>query len=32
MSVDSNVKELMPLGEDIHVTTQGCVQQQNVEW
>ena len=32
MSVDSNVKELMPLSEDIHVTTQGYMQQHDVEW
>ena len=32
MIVDSNVKELMPLREDIHVTTQGYMQQRDVEW
>ena len=32
MSVDSNVKELMPLSEDVHVTTQGYMQQHDVEW
>ena len=32
MSVDSNVKELMPLSEDIQVTTQGHMQQGDVEW
>ena len=32
MSVDLNVKELMPLSEDIHVTTQCYVQQHNAEW
>ena len=31
-SVDSNVKELMPLSENIHETTQGCMQQHDVEW
>ena len=31
MSVDSNVKELMPLSEDIHVTTQGHMQQHDAE-
>ena len=32
MSVDSNVKKLKPLSEDIHVTTQGYMQQHDVEW
>ena len=31
MSVDSNVKDLMPLGEDVHVTTQGYMQQHDAE-
>ena len=32
MSVDSNVKEWMPLSEDIHVTTQGYMQLHDAEW
>ena len=32
MNVDSNVMELMPLSEDIHVMTQGYMQQQDVDW
>ena len=32
MSVDLNAKELMPLSEDIHVTTQAYMQQHKAEW